>query len=189
MNTSPYTGTGRMSEADQRGFEQWRADYRDLLGEWMDENGVDAVLYATELSDIHLNDSIQPSFGRIDPQSSAAGVPTMIFPAGANANGNPVGFQLQGRAFQDAELLGMAYAFDRIAQGRILPASAPALAYDPAAPAQVVDPLAALPHPAVDGPAPEVPGPEQPEPEVPGQPGGEQPEPQEPSAPAEEGDG
>ena len=82
-----------MSDAEQRAFEQWRADARGTLATWMDDNGVDAVLYATELSDIHLNDSINPSFGRIDPQSSATGVPTAIFPAGLNAHGNPVGFQ------------------------------------------------------------------------------------------------
>jgi amidase len=127
VNTAPYTGAGRMTEADQRGFEKWRAEYRDLLGEWMDENGVDAVLYPTHLSGIHLNDSIIPSFGRRDPQSSAAGVPTAIFPAGVNSQGQPIGFQLQGKAFQDAELLGFAYAFDQIAEGRVLPEITPPL--------------------------------------------------------------
>ena len=42
----------------------------------MDAQGVDAVVFPGQLSDIHLNDSIQPSFGRRDPQASAAGVPT-----------------------------------------------------------------------------------------------------------------
>ncbi|MEE6274120.1 amidase family protein [Georgenia sp. MJ206] len=144
VNTTPYTGTGRMSDAEQRAFEQWRAGWRTALGEWMDTSGVDAVLYATELSDIHLNDSVIPSFGRIDPQSSGAGVPTVVFPAGVNVHGNPVGFQLQGKEFQDAELLGFAYAFDAVEAGRVLPSISPALAYAPAAPAQVVAPLPAL---------------------------------------------
>jgi len=145
VNTAPYTGTGRMSDAEQRAFEEWRAQWRAALGEWMDASGVDAVLYATELSDIHLNDSVIPSFGRIDPQSSGAGVPTVVFPAGVNVNGNPVGFQLQGREFQDAELLGFAHAFDSVAGGRVLPSISPALEYDPTAPAQVVAPLPPLP--------------------------------------------
>ncbi len=127
VNTAPYDGAGRMTEADLRGFEQWRAEYRDLLAGWMDENGVDVVLYPTHLSGIHLNDSIIPSFGRRDPQSSAAGVPTAIFPAGVNSQGQPVGFQLQGKAFQDAQLLGFAYAFDEIAEGRVLPQITPPL--------------------------------------------------------------
>lgn len=164
VNTSPYTGTARMSDGEQRAFEQWRADWRADLGEWMDASGVDAVLYATALSDIHLNDSIIPSFGRIDPQSSGAGVPTVIFPAGVNVNGNPVGLQLQGKEFQDAELLGFAHAFDTVAPGRVLPSISPALAHDPTAPAQVVAPLPALPpaQTAVDPPVDPAPPVEEP---------------------------
>ncbi|NHC25085.1 amidase [Nocardioides sp. IC4_145] len=125
-----YTGTGRMTYQQQRDFEAYRATYRDNIAAWMDENGADAILYPAELSEIHLNDSINPSFGRKDPQSSAAGVPTVIFPAGTTENGSPVGFQLQGKAFQDAELMGMAYAFDKVAEGRVLPKWTPPLRYD-----------------------------------------------------------
>ncbi|WP_278235980.1 amidase [Isoptericola sp. AK164] len=153
INTSEYTGAGRMTDEDQRAFEQWRADWRADLGDWMDDHGVDAVLYAAELSDIHLNDSIIPSFGRINPESSYAGVPTAIFPAGVNAHGNPIGFQLQGKEFQDAELLGMAYAFDQATDGRVLPEITPALAHDADAPAQVVEPLPALPQAVAERPA------------------------------------
>ncbi len=153
INTSEYNGSGRMTEEDQRAFEQWRADWRADLGEWMDDNGVDAVLYAAELSDIHLNDSIIPSFGRINPESSYAGVPTAIFPAGVNDHGSPIGFQLQGKEFQDAELLGMAYAFDQATEGRVLPEITPALAYDAAAAEHVVDPLPALPQAVAQRPA------------------------------------
>ncbi|MCR6030360.1 amidase [Nocardioides sp. zg-579] len=135
-----YTGTGRMTEQQQRDFEAYRATYRENIAAWMDEHGADAILYPAELSEIHLNDSINPSFGRKDPQSSAAGVPTVIFPAGTTENGNPVGFQLQGKAFQDAELMGFAYAFDKVAQGRVLPAWTPPLRYDAdAVPPPVVD--------------------------------------------------
>lgn len=148
--SGPYTGAGTGStEQQQRAFEAYRADYRENLAEWMDDSGVDAVLYPAELSEIHLNDSIQPSFGRKDPQSSAAGVPTVIFPAGATENGNPVGFQLQGKAFQDAELMGFAYAFDQVAKGRILPtAVTPKLAFDAdavPAPIETLKPLPAAP--------------------------------------------
>jgi amidase len=139
------SGTGNMTEQQQRDFEAWRASYRDVLGTWMDDNGVDAVLYPEGLSDIHLNDSTGNSFGRLDPQSSAAGVPTAIFPAGTNPNGTPIGFQLQGKAFQDAELLGFVYAFEQITVGRVLPTVTPALEYDADAIPSAVEPLEPVP--------------------------------------------
>ncbi|NHI17980.1 amidase [Microbacterium excoecariae] len=137
----------RMTPEELQAFEDYRAAYRDVLAAWMDAEGVDAVLYATELSDIGLNDANSRSFGRIDPPSSASGAPTAIFPAGANENGSPVGFQLLGREFQDAELLGMAYAFEEVADGRILPTITPALDYDPAAIPTPVEPAPVLPEP------------------------------------------
>lgn len=145
---SSYTGTGPMSATDLQNFEDYRATYRSVLASWMDGQGVDAVLYPTELSDIHLNDSSASSFGRLDPQSSASGVPTVIFPAGTNANGSPIGFQLQGKAYQDDELLGMAYAFEHVADGRVLPTVTPALTYDASAlptPVETPEPLPTAP--------------------------------------------
>lgn len=143
-NTSPYTGSGAMSEQDITEMEDWRATYRASVGTWMDEYEVDAVLYATELSDIHLNDSIHPSFGRINPNSSYAGVPSVVFPAGLNAHDQPVGFQLEGKEFDDAKILGYAYAFDQLADGHVVSTSAPALEYDADAipePVESVEPL------------------------------------------------
>ncbi|MET0931917.1 MAG: amidase family protein [Aeromicrobium sp.] len=141
------TGNGSTNE-QQRAFEKYRADYRALLATWMSTNGVDSVLYPQGLSDIHLNDTIGNSFGRLDPQSSAAGVPTAIFPAGTNANGTPIGFQMQGAAFQDGELLGMAYAYEQIAKGREIPTITPALTYDADAIPNPVDSLEPIPTPA-----------------------------------------
>ncbi|WP_147447904.1 amidase [Solirubrobacter pauli] len=120
-NTTPYTGTGAMTLAQVRAFEAQRAEYRARLATWMDTNGVDAVVFPGQLSDIHLNDSIQPSFGRRDPQASAAGVPNVIFPAGVNDHGQPINLQLQGKAFDDLKLMGFAYAFEAKARGRVAP--------------------------------------------------------------------
>ncbi|MFF2480937.1 amidase family protein [Paenibacillus sp. NPDC058071] len=117
--SSTYTGSGPMTKEALKAFQDYRANYRNLLENWMDDQGADVVLFPTELSDIHLNDSIQPSFGRRDPQSSASGVPTVIFPAGVNDHGQPIGFQLQGKAFSDADLLGYAYAFELRANGHV----------------------------------------------------------------------
>jgi amidase len=120
-NTTPYTGTGAMTVEQVKAFEAQRAEYRVRLAAWMDTNGVDAVVFPGQLSDIHLNDSIQPSFGRRDPQGSAAGVPNVIFPAGVNDHGQPINLQLQGKAFDDLKLMGFAYAFEAKAKGRVAP--------------------------------------------------------------------
>jgi amidase len=128
-NTNPYTGTGAMTLAQTQAFQAARANYRIALGQWMDAQGVDAVVFPGELSDIHLNDSIQPSFGRRDPQASAAGVPTVIFPAGVNDHGQPINLQLEGREFSDPQLLGYAYAFEAKANGQISPTITPALPF------------------------------------------------------------
>ena len=69
----------------------------------MDANDVDAVIYPGMLSDVNLNDGIANSFGRLDPQSSASGVPSVIFPATVNDHGEPANLQLMGRAWDDAE--------------------------------------------------------------------------------------
>lgn len=89
-NATPYTDTGPMTDAQIKGFQDYRANYRVILAQWMKDQGVDAVAFPGQLSDIHLNDSIQPSFGRRDPQASASGVPTVIFPAGVNDHGQPI---------------------------------------------------------------------------------------------------
>lgn len=128
--TSTYTGSGAMTAEALKAFQDYRAAYRDLLAKWMDEQGVDVVLFPTELSDIHLNDSIQPSFGRRDPQSSASGVPTVIFPAGVNGHNLPIGLQLQGKAFSDSDLIGYAYAFELRANGHVEPQITPQLPLD-----------------------------------------------------------
>ena len=95
----------------------------------MDAQGVDAVVFPGQLSDIHLNDSIQPSFGRRDPQASAAGVPNVIFPAGVNDHGQPINLQLQGKEFDDLKLLGMAYAFEAKANGHVESSLSPKLPF------------------------------------------------------------
>jgi amidase len=127
-----YSGTGRMTPSQVAAWKQYRADYKAALRGWMDANGVDAVVYPGLLSDVALNDSVTPSFARVDPQSSASGVPSVIFPAGRNDHGEPVNLQLMGRAWDDAKLLGYAYAYDRVQQGHVETDTAPSLPYDPA---------------------------------------------------------
>ncbi len=135
--STTYTGAGAMSEASIDEFVNYRRAYQKKLAEWMAEEGVNAVVFAGEQSTIHLNDSNEPSFARetsqglrLDPQSSNAGVPTAIFPAGVDPVGQPDdNLQLEGPDYSDPELLGMAYAFERVAHGQQETRYAPALKY------------------------------------------------------------
>ena len=134
--STTYTGAGAMSDKSIEEFVAYRQAYQKLLGNWMHDEGVDAVVFAGEQSTIHLNDSNESSFARetstglrLDPQSSNAGVPTAIFPAGVNPVGQPDNLQLEGPSFSDPELLGMAYAFELFAHGAQQTKYAPALKF------------------------------------------------------------
>ena len=104
---------------------QQHRDYRQItrpagVKQWMDAANVDAVVYPGLLSDISLNDGGgggqgKAAFGRRDTPSAGNGVPTIAIPAGANAHGQPVNIQLMGRAWDDAKLVGFAFAFERLA--------------------------------------------------------------------------
>ena len=142
--STPYSGSGAMTEEQIEGFVAYRKAYEARLEAWMAEEGVDAVVFPGELSNIHLNDSVAPSFGRLDPQSSNSGVPTVIFPAGTNSDGQPGNLQLEGPDYSDYELLGMAYAFEQRAHGHVETSYAPALRYDPAS---IAEPVSATPAP------------------------------------------
>ncbi|WP_432570203.1 amidase [Kineococcus sp. SYSU DK005] len=140
----PYTryspqyceGKTRMSEAEVAAWRGYRAQYQANIAAWMDANDLDAVVYPGLLSEISLNDGggNRSSFGRRDTPSGSSGVPTVAFPAGLDANGAPVSLQLMGRAWQDAELVAMAYAFEHLADGHVAPGTAPALPQAPARP-------------------------------------------------------
>jgi amidase len=101
-----------------------------------DHLGVDAVVYPGLLSDISVNDGggSKGSFGRRDTPSAANGIPTVAFPVGYNNHGQPINIQLLGRAWDDGKLVGMAYAFEIIANaaghGHVEATTAPALSHE-----------------------------------------------------------
>jgi amidase len=135
----PYTryapsycdGRTRMTPEQVQAWRDYRAQYQANIRAWMDANNVDAVVYPGLLSDISLNDGggNRSSFGRRDTPSGSSGAPTVAFPAGLNDHGEPVGLQFLGRAWDDAKIVGMAYAFEQRAHGHVVPATAPALPY------------------------------------------------------------
>jgi amidase len=105
----------------------------------MDDANVDAVVYPGLLSDTSLNDGGgggmgKAAFGRRDTPSAANGVPTIAIPAGMNDRGQPINIQLMGRAWDDAKLVGFAFAFEHYAtlagSGHQVQTTAPALPHD-----------------------------------------------------------
>jgi amidase len=123
---------------------QQHRDYRQItrpagVKQWMDDANVDAVVYPGLLSDTSLNDgggggSGKAAFGRRDTPSAVNGVPTIAIPAGMNPRGQPVNIQFMGRAWDDARLVGFAYAFEHYAtlagQGHQVQTTAPPLPHD-----------------------------------------------------------
>jgi Asp-tRNA(Asn)/Glu-tRNA(Gln) amidotransferase A subunit family amidase len=59
--------------------------------------------------------------------SAHTGLPALNVPAGFTADGLPVGLELLGRAFTDARLVALGYAFEQTGSRRRAPASAPPL--------------------------------------------------------------
>jgi amidase len=98
-----------------------------------DHSGVEAIVYPGLLSEISINDGggARPSFGRRDTPGAANGVPTVVVPAGLDRHRQPVSIQLLGRAWDDAGLVGMAYAFEHAANasnhGHVAPPAVRAL--------------------------------------------------------------
>lgn len=158
-----YTGSGALTPSEVAAWKEYKAEYKRRIKEWMDTEGVDAVAYAGLLSDVLMNDGPNPSFGRVDPPHSAAGIPAMIFPAGVNDHGEPINLQLIGRAWDDPKLMGYAYAYDLRAKGTQVPDTAPPLKYDPAgepAPIVIEKPAPPIsPSPVPDPPSNEAPAP------------------------------
>lgn len=134
----PYTrldpaaceGRTRITPAQEQAWRDYRTDYQEAIAAWMDAADVDAVVYPGLLSGISLNDGggNRSSFGRRDTPSGASGTPTVMVPVGLDADEQPVGVQLLGRAWDDAALVGMAYALEQqVGDGHVAPGTTPAL--------------------------------------------------------------
>jgi amidase len=109
---------------------------------YMDDNGVDAIVYPGFRSDVYDNDGAQTlsSDRGTNVPTSNSGLPTLILPVGANPDGDPMSLQIVGRAFDDAKVLGFGYALEQQLRGKghLLSSQAPRLRYDATAtPAEV----------------------------------------------------
>ena len=137
----PPVPPARLTAAQIEEFRDYRRGRQATAKTWMDTAGadhlgVDAVVYPGLLSDISVNDGggNKSSFGRRDTPSAANGIPTVVFPVGYNNHRQPIDIQLLGRAWDDDKLVGMAYAFEEVANaaghGHVEATTAPALPHD-----------------------------------------------------------
>ncbi|MGY2742945.1 amidase [Arthrobacter sp. UYCu723] len=119
-----------------RGLEETR---REDLEEWMDERGLDAVIFpavadvgpadadANEASAAHAwCNGVWVANGNLVPRH--LGIPTVTVPMGTMADtGMPVGLTIAGRAYDDSALLHLAAAVEALGTRRTAPPRTPPL--------------------------------------------------------------
>jgi Asp-tRNA(Asn)/Glu-tRNA(Gln) amidotransferase A subunit family amidase len=91
----------------------------------MDSLRLDALVYPTMTVAPTINP--EPQRGSTCPLSAHAGLPAISVPAGVTPLGLPMGVELLGRAFDDARLVALAYAYEQAAGVRRPPPSTPPL--------------------------------------------------------------
>jgi amidase len=152
-SSSPTTATGRMTPEQLAAHRERRLEYKRRIAQWMDDADVAAVIYPNNTSDFHDNDSLQLGGAFATAPASNSGAPEVIVPVGENDHGHPVSLQIQGRAWDDAKLLGFAYAIEQRLRGHVEPTQLPPLKYEPGVTPQpiVIEPA---PAPETAAPAP-----------------------------------
>ncbi len=100
-----------------------RAALRAVVLAAMDEQKADVLAYAT----IRRRPAIigEPQLGSNCQLSASTGLPAISFPAGFTEDELPVGIEMLGRAFAEADLLKLAYAFEQAKGYRRAPTSTP----------------------------------------------------------------
>jgi len=110
-----------------------RDENKRRWAEFMDQQGVDGLVYPGFRSDVYDNDGAQTlsSDRGSNVPTSNIGLPTIVVPVGANPHGDPMSLQIVGRAFEDAKVLGMGHALEQQLEGKghLVPDTAPRLKY------------------------------------------------------------
>ena len=124
-------------EEGLRGLEETR---RIDLEEWMDAQGLDAVIFPTVAdvgpADMDVNEAsadlgwrngVWVANGNLVPRH--LGIPTVTVPMGTMADiGMPIGLTFAGKAYDDTALLSLAAAFEATGERRTTPPRTPPLA-------------------------------------------------------------
>jgi len=116
---------------EQRETEEYRrarvkrAAVRDLVLATMDELKLDVLAYPPLLRKPTIVGEGQP--GSTCQLSASSGLPAISMPAGFTDDGVPIGIELLGRAWTEAKLLAIAFAYEQAAHHRRAPSTTPAL--------------------------------------------------------------
>jgi hypothetical protein len=98
---------------------------RDLTVAFMDSAKLDAIAYPTVRRKAALIG--EPQRGGNCQWSAVTGLPALSMPAGFTPDGVPIGLELLGRPFADAQLLSMAYDYETATHPRVAPSTTPKL--------------------------------------------------------------
>ncbi len=118
------TIVGMESEAYRRAVTK-QAALRQRITVVMDSLALDALVYPTMRQKPTLIG--EPQAGSTCQLSAHSGLPALSAPAGFTAEGLPVGVEFLGRAFTDARLVALAYAFEQTGSRRRAPTTTPSL--------------------------------------------------------------
>ena len=132
-NQRALRDTPRMTAEEVDAWLAYRDAYKATIAAWMDENDVDALVYPGFISDMYNNDSAAnqlTSDRATGVPTSNVGLPTVVVPVGTNEHGYSISMQLVGRAWDDAQVLGMGYALEQQADGQQVTQFAPPLKYE-----------------------------------------------------------
>lgn len=118
------TPSGAELDAATRDFYARREAYRQLLVDVMDRQQLDAMLYPANQARPHTHEGGAERYGT-EPgtceESASTGLPQVTVPAGYLGNRYPAGISFLGRMWDDAKLLGMAYAYEQATRHRRAP--------------------------------------------------------------------
>ena len=107
-----------------------RDTVRDAVVALMDEQELDALVYPTIRRTARPIG--QPQQGSNCALSAVSGLPAITVPAGAAADGMPVGLELLGRPWSESRLIELAHAYEQGAPHRRRPDFTPSLVEPPA---------------------------------------------------------
>jgi amidase len=107
---------------------------REIIEGVMEKESLDALFYPTSSQRTERIDSDPrpPTPGGMRRHSgiryaNVTGFPDLVIPAGFTSGGLPVGVSFVGRAFSEAKLLSLGYAFEQATKARRLPVNTPPL--------------------------------------------------------------
>ncbi|KAL4862814.1 amidase signature domain-containing protein [Aspergillus spectabilis] len=115
---------------------------KETLEEWMDQEGLDAIVFPANADIGRANADVDPESSRFAWENGVKysngnqairhlGVPTISVPMGLMKDTNvPVNLTFAGKAYEDNKLLEFAYAFEKITKHRSVPPLVPALDSD-----------------------------------------------------------